>query len=186
MDFKKYKQYLNSDYNCKMICGLKDATPHESYELIDSYLHHSAGMFRPMTLSILAFDESAGDIGDCVETDTSEADYMRIFLGKKPEWKPVNVFLYSGGVLIYYYRFDNEGKVKAWTSVLVSAPPQLMFMISFDEDNNLPAESYIVTLGKDSGKSSVFYEYLQNGHRLYSSLLGEDERGTFEIITENE
>lgn len=181
------KQYLMHDE--KMISGVKNATIQELYELTDRQYEQTAEDFRKMHMTIL--DSSTEDIGNYLNTDLDDdflarmgqdtLSYARIFMGKVPGWELVKVSLYTTGAIFYYYQYDADGDISGWLMISLDVPPQMTLKIVIDGDENHPEESYIVEMEQPKTIKLAYYV----GEKLqYTSLIGEDDRGAYELISE--
>lgn len=191
MFFESFKQYLDFGIkcDCKMICSIKKANLDEIYELSNYEDQHEADMFRPMTITFLSFDGKGKEISDFVSTGLTaeyitDPRYLQIFLGQIPDWHLVKVDLSPSGASFIHYKFDENGKVYDWHSVMLEIPPYLQFRIDIEGAANIPAESYVITLeSSDEHNRHVRFEYDQSGKLQYRGEIKEDEKGTYELIT---
>ena len=139
-----------------------------------------------MHLTIL--DSGTEDIGDYISTEidpkffTKEtANYARIFMGKVPGWELVKVSLYTTGAIFYYYKYNEDGEISNWFMIGMDIPPQMTMKIVIDGDEDHQEESYIVEMHQPQTVKLAYYV----GEKLqYTSVLDEDSRGAYELISE--
>lgn len=186
MKVKTYKQYFgshNEKYGCKIITGLSRAAmdPKRGAPLYENF---SEGEFRPMKLEVLDFSGHDGeDIGDYLSVEEIHGvDYMRVFLGKHPEWKLAGVELTDSIVCFEYVLYDKSGDpIDHLACDIDTLPPRLKFKVDFEETDEQPPETYVITL-TNGIHPQVTYEYWRNGKKEYSSVMHKNH----ERITEAE
>lgn len=196
MEVKTYKQYFPKDISCKMISGLKNA----NMEILDSLFDYENKQkkqdFRPMHLSIIDFDETA-DLGDFVTTEFLEDDslcssvkeqqhYMRILLGKLPNWHLVEVCAYKTGLLLYFYAFKPDGSIDDNLHLNMEIPRRLKMRVTIEADDTCPEEEYIILMKvSPENIKQVHLQYSIGGSKQYDSIIMSDESGRgYELINE--
>ncbi len=189
---KTYKRYCNdSGTSCKLISGLKGATPEQIEDLSNWLKKQNKEMFHKMHLTIESFDDSLGEIEQFVEvdpifTETHEGlNFTDVLYGESPEWELVKAEVYTTGILFYYYRFGEDGKVEDWFIVDLSIPYSISLKINIESGKRHSEVAYKITMTSktDVDNAAVTIEYFSNGEKKYSSTLEEDDRGVYELIT---
>lgn len=190
---KTYKHYCNdSNTSCKLISGLRGATPDQIEELSNWQEKQTKDMFRKMQLTIENFDDSSGEIEQFLETDPTfleehgDLNFTDVLYGELPEWELVKTEVYTTGILFYYYRFGENGKVEDWFIIDLSVPYSISLKINIESDNRHSEVAYKITMAlKTDGDDDacIAIEYFSNGEKKYTSTLEEDDRGVYELIT---
>ena len=189
---KTYKHYCNdSNTSCKLISGLRGATPDQIEELASWQEKQTKDMFRKMHLMIESFEDSFGEIEQFLGVEPTfleEYGYLNftdVLYSELPEWELVKAEVYTTGILFYYYLFGEDGKVENWFIIDLSVPYKISLKISIESDKRHSEVAYKITMTSktDAENARVSIEYFSKGEKKYSSTLEEDDRGVYELIT---